>query len=614
MATRATLPVLKTLLDQARQKNYSSGVLGVRARPEWAGAAEFPHEGVPVRVVPCVSALAVREALLERADGQWLVVLTDRSDDDLGAGVLGHLVGHRLRTPDPWDAVRLRFAATGVEPALTGTAEDRDVATGLLTAAPPDGWPPAPGGVLTRDHALGAVAAARLGLTDPVIDATSVLAWTADPAVSARMADLRALTGDALAGAVLDWAAGRAGAAGSALRHLLRAGEARDAVPLGLVAGLLAGEVTAETAQLAREALIRLEPRFGGAAPAGPALRAWAAESAAVVAGMLQDPAGRGNGLGLLARADELLAASRADALADGSDLLPSGLTRRLASLAGALRAAVAGPPPADPDLPWVPADALAEVERAWIRVATHRLADGDARTAAFHAAVRLARWLAGSSAAGSASLQALVARHGDSDAWVDSAVGDAAPGVSDPGLGAGLAAVLAAVRARRSAHDLSFAAALAAHTGDDPGLDLESGTHAGVRHLEDLLPRVVLPLARTAPVLLLVLDGMSAGVGTEVITSVLTRAGDGWAEALLAGQSRRAAALAVLPTLTEVSRASLLCGELRAGGQDVELRGYRGADQCPRAACCSCSTRSRSTRPGSGSRWPTTSPRPSPT
>ena len=153
-------------------------------------------------------------------------------------------VWHRLRTPDPWDAVRLRFAATGVEPALTTAAEDRNIATGLLMAAPPDGWPPAPGGVLTRDHALGAVAAAHLGLTDPVIDATSVLAWTADPAVSTRVADLRSLAGDALAGAVLDWAAEHAGAAGPSLRHLLRAGEGRDAVPLGLVAGLLAGDGT----------------------------------------------------------------------------------------------------------------------------------------------------------------------------------------------------------------------------------------------------------------------------------------------------------------------------------------------------------------------------------
>ena len=118
-ATRATLPVLRALLDQARHKNFPSGVLGVRARPEWTGAPTFTHADVPVRVVPCVSALAVREALLERVRDQWLVVLTDRPDEDLGAGVLSHLVWHRLRTPDPWDAVRLRFAATGIDPALT---------------------------------------------------------------------------------------------------------------------------------------------------------------------------------------------------------------------------------------------------------------------------------------------------------------------------------------------------------------------------------------------------------------------------------------------------------------------------------------------------------------
>ena len=252
-ATRATLPVLRALLDQARHKNYASGVLGVRARPEWPGTPTFNHESVPVRVVPCVSALAVREALLERESGQWLVVLTDRADDDLGAGVLSHLVWNRLRTPDPWDAVRLRFAATGVEPALTATAEDREIAIGLLMAAPPAGWPPAPGGVLTRDHAFGAVAAAHLGLTDPVIDATSVLTWTTDPALVTRVADLRSLAGDALTGAVLDWAAERAGAPGRPLLPLLRAGEARDAVPLGLVAGLLAdardGTVAAQAAE-----------------------------------------------------------------------------------------------------------------------------------------------------------------------------------------------------------------------------------------------------------------------------------------------------------------------------------------------------------------------------
>src|SRR5436309_1770237 len=267
MATRATLPVLRALLDQARRKDYACGVLGVRARPEWAGQQMFTHADVPVRVVPCVSVLAVREALLERKQGQWLVVLTDRPDDDLGAGVLSHLVWHRLRTPDPWDAVRLRFAATGVDPALTTAADDREVAIGLLAASPQPGWPPAPGGVLTRDHAFGAVAAEHLGLTDPVVDGTSVLAWTADPSVAARVA--------------------------------------------------------------------------------------------------------------------ELLSGVRAAGLAEGSDLLPAGLTRRLASLAGTLRAALPGTgvagerEHANPDLLQIRQPALADVEQAWTRVADHRLADG---------------------------------------------------------------------------------------------------------------------------------------------------------------------------------------------------------------------------------------------
>ncbi|HKB29469.1 MAG TPA: BREX-2 system phosphatase PglZ [Streptosporangiaceae bacterium] len=579
-ATRATLPVLRALLDEARRKHYKSGVLGVRARPEWAGAPTFTHGEVAVRVVPCVSALAVREALLERVRDQWLVVLTDRPDEDLGAGVLSHLLWSRLRTPDPWEAVRHRFAATGVDPALTATPNDREIAIGLLVAAPPPGWPPAPGGVLTRDHALGAVAAAHLGLADPVIDAASVLTWTGDPAGAARIADLRALAGNTLADAVLDWAAGRAGAAGQHVLHLLRAGEGRDAVPLGLVAGLLAearDSAAGETAQLAREALIRLEPRLGGTAPATAILRSWAGESSAVVSEMLRDPVNQANAAALLARADELVITAHGAAVADRSDLLPTGLTGRLAALADALRAAsarAAAGQSADLDAPQIPPGALTDVEQAWARVAAHRLAGADDRTPAFHAAVRLARWLAADSVADGTSLRHLLGRHPDNDAWADSAVNDAAPGVSDPDLAAGLAAVLAAVRIRRAPHDRAFAAALAAHTDSDP--DAVSGNHNGVWPVEDLLPDVVLPLTRSTPVLLLVLDGMSAAVCAEVMSSVLSRTGDGWAEALLSGQTRRAAALAALPTVTEVSRASLLCGQLRTGGRDVEERGYQ--------------------------------------
>ena len=80
--------------------------------------------------------------------------------------------------------------------------------------------------------------------------------------------------------------------------------------------------------------------------------------------------------------------------------------------------------------------------------------------------------------------------------------------------------------------------------------------------------------MARKAPVLLLVMDGMSAAAATEILDDATERLD--WVEAALAGgRTRRAAALSVLPSLTEVSRASLLCGRLTRGQQDAERAGY---------------------------------------
>lgn len=61
----ATSPV-RSLLDEAQRKRYPHGVLGVRAQPRWDGPDTFTHDDVPVRVVPCISALAAREAILDR--------------------------------------------------------------------------------------------------------------------------------------------------------------------------------------------------------------------------------------------------------------------------------------------------------------------------------------------------------------------------------------------------------------------------------------------------------------------------------------------------------------------------------------------------------------------
>lgn len=576
----ATPPVIHALLDQAREKNWSE-VLGVRARPEWTGPAEFTHGGMPVRVVPCVSALAVREALLSREPGTWLVVLTDRDESDLGVGLLSHLAWHRLRTPDPWDAVRQRFAASGIDPAITAGPTHREIAVGLLLAAPAGtGWPPALGGVLTRDHALGSVARAHLalGAEHGDLDAAAVLHWSTASEAAERIAALRALAGDQLADATLAWIGERCGAASSALRRLLVAGDLADALPLGLVLELLVGARGGDAAQAAHDALIRLESRLGAAARDARALEAWGREAGGVAAEILGDHGTRNAGERIVARAQALLGEMGAGVLAADSDMLPAGLTGRLGRLAAALRTAVgeARARAAAVDGVLVRPDELTAIEHAWAAVRAHRLGGTDRRPAAFRAAVRLARWL-GQDVGARPVLADLVGRHVAADSWVDLAVNDAASGVDDPELGSALTAVLAAVRDRRDAHDRAFAHALAAHTRDDPVAQPAGWgrQHRGVRHVEDLLPDVVARLARTAPVLLLVVDGMSVAVANELTARVLDRAADGWLEALVPDEGRRCAALAALPTVTDVSRASLLCGALRTGGQAEERRGY---------------------------------------
>jgi hypothetical protein len=94
------------------------------------------------------------------------------------------------------------------------------------------------------------------------------------------------------------------------------------------------------------------------------------------------------------------------------------------------------------------------------------------------------------------------------------------------------------------------------------------------VWHLERLLPSVVLPLARAKSTLLLVLDGMSAASAAE-LTSTVLHGNEGWSEAIPAAAERRGSAVAVLPTLTNLSRASLFSGELTSGGQSRELAGF---------------------------------------
>jgi hypothetical protein len=86
---------------------------------------------------------------------------------------------------------------------------------------------------------------------------------------------------------------------------------------------------------------------------------------------------------------------------------------------------------------------------------------------------------------------------------------------------------------------------------------------------VEDFLSAVVTPLAAAQRLLVVVLDGMSTGVARELLAD-LTRLG--WIEH---GLAPARPVISVLPSITRVSRTSLLTGKLGDGGQSEERAAF---------------------------------------
>ena len=86
---------------------------------------------------------------------------------------------------------------------------------------------------------------------------------------------------------------------------------------------------------------------------------------------------------------------------------------------------------------------------------------------------------------------------------------------------------------------------------------------------IERCLARTVVPLGRSRPVLVLVLDGMDAGIFEELCEDLEER---GWRRQR---GPAPAAVLAVLPTVTESSRMALMTGRVGRGNAAAEKAGF---------------------------------------
>ncbi|RZI78934.1 MAG: BREX-2 system phosphatase PglZ, partial [Microbacterium sp.] len=336
-------------------------------------------------------------------------------------------------------------------------------------------------GVLTRGHAMAAVARGALAMTDDPateIDTLAILEWTRRTDVADDLARLRADGGTELAAAVTSWLAERAGRLGAAVAALLAADRIADLVPLGLVAGLFAptaDQTDAPGSDLAHGLFLG---RYGLAGLAPDDLRAWYHDAAGLVVGSLTDRERSSVLEAAATRVREL----GIEQLAGRSELLPQGLVARLETLASAVDAALPSDPAAAPSV-----GALVAVEKAWQEVTRHFLARTESSCPAAEATVRLLRWLAvDTQTAG--GLGDLTDRYVRGDGWVDAALVTARRGADNRALSEAVSLVIVRAADRRREHDRRFAAALA---------DTPQPTGPVV---EQLQRTVALPLAKARP------------------------------------------------------------------------------------------------------------------
>jgi hypothetical protein len=541
---------LRAVAAQARDD--AADVVAVAGAPHWSGPDRVATEAGEVWVVACPSVLAVRETLAAHRDGQvgagLVAIVTDRDEGELGEEVLAQVWGHRLVRPYGWEACKRLFHAEVLDAKL---ADQRWLVDLLVDHAPVRGYPPVAKGVLDADTAWRAFARHGLGLRADRPTVVDLVRWAEDGEGTKTLGRL----GDDDRAQVIEGLVAEAGPGAKPVVRLVAHEGGHRAVNLGLQAGLLwSDQAVGDAAVSARTRFIERQGLLDGP-DAEQAARSWARAAEQLAGQRLADeePAVAA----LLADVEHQLAQLGAGDLVIGSDLLPGALPARLARLGEAITAAVVGTGELTA--------AVAALEHAAAHVGAKDHPEVDRARHAVRLTARLHAGAATSNRAPAADLADAARRWVDDGAWVDQARAAVAEGSTVAELADACAAVLDRADAERDAEDRRFAALLAEWNRVEPLADRT------LLPIEGVLDTVVAPLAGQQPALLLVVDGLDHPTAHTLLGDI---EGQGW-QAQEPTDAAWPPVVSCLPSITHVSRASLLTGRVTAGEQPDERDGF---------------------------------------
>lgn len=576
--------VIRAQIRAIRSKAPDYKVFGIFAPGRWTGPAIDGDGADQIAIYQCDSPLQMRLAMQSAPESASATVLiTPLDQGKVSDDILVRMALRKLHPINRWEIVRSLFKARLLDPRITCHGF---LAEMLLEHAGSRDFQPVAGGLVDADTVWEMLLTERMGLSGAHPDVVELLHGTAETDLARRW---NACPPEFRNAAKL-WIAETAGEAALSVLGCIEGEHGPQALAIGLVMGVVYHDSVGHELD---KAVGRLESYVGKTNLPTEIARRW--RDAAITAGsQLSKPTLRR----CQDEAEAILENIGATNHAWRSGELDIGFEQRLSRFGKSLASHV---------------DARAtciseELQSLYSSLQQHRLGrQGGRRMERMAMAIRLARWLADQHVA--ASLRDANTSLGETGPrGANTGLGETGPRRADAGLGeigahgttasnlltiaqgyagdggfvdwarrvlrggepnkdlaAALVRLVDRVTELREAENLTFGKAIASERamGD---------ASSGLIVVEQILDQVVARAAEKAPVLLLLLDGMSWAVFRELVSDI--KAHD-WIELGFDPGPNRLIGLAALPSLTEVCRASLLCGALKRGQAFDEVQGF---------------------------------------
>ena len=540
-----SIGVIRAQIRAIRNRAPNAKVFGIFTFGRWTGPSVYGAGSDEIAIYQCDSPLQMRLALQgapETASATVLVTPLDQgkvSDD-----ILVRMALRKLHPINSWEIVRSLFKAKDIDPRVARYTFLADL---LLEHAGSQDFQPVAAGLVDADTVWNILLSGRLGLASAHPDLAELLRATAESDLAGRW---RACTPEFRSAATV-WISETAGDAANAVLGCVGSEHGSEALAIGLVLGVVYHDTVGHDLD---KAAGRLDAYVGATNLPTELARRWR-DAASVAAAQLPKMTRRR----CLDEAEIIIESIGAASHAWRSSELESGFEQRLSRFGQALRSHVDSRATAIPE----------ELQNLCDSIQQHRLwHDAGRRAERVIMAVRLSRWLADQNASNPGSpagLLAIAQAYAGDAGFVDWARQVLRGGEPNKDLAAALVHLVDRITELREAENLRFGQALCER-------QVMGDAAAGLIPVEQMIEQVVAKAAEKAPVLLLLVDGMSWAVFRELVSDIKSH---NWIDLGIGPTPKRLIGLAALPSITEVCRTSLLCGALRRGQASDEVQGF---------------------------------------